>query len=164
MNIWHRPKMVVLVALVLLCLVGGAALFYLAHVRRPDHSASAGFPNPWRPTTNPHDPSCKSGCVEQGTYRMSHGPTVQSLVRPGTDDAVAQWGDCLQSVDDCLNKEGRDNLSKCVAASVCPQSCKDLFSRRAGNEHDRKRLFDTFEDIFIAPDAACAPREKEVTP
>jgi len=112
---------------------------------------------PWLEPTVPYDPTCAGGCdetpIELGHLR--DGFTLR--IDPNVDDAVAQWGDCVESMLVCL--EAGSSARACVAAAECPEICKDLFDARAIGVSDEARLLDHFESVFIEEGAACRPVE-----
>jgi hypothetical protein len=116
---------------------------------RPDAS-------PWRPATTPYDPACSTGCKEIKHVREHHGADLHMLVNPRVDDAIAQWGDCLQSFTDCVGAD-TTAITQCAARSACPASCRAAFASQAAGESDPRRLLDIFESIFVRDGAMCRP-------
>jgi hypothetical protein len=123
---------------------------------------SAGS-SPWAPATTSYDPACESGCVEKGVASGCHEPISDLLVDPKVDDAIAQWGDCLQSMADCI-EEKRKVVPQCVSESACPESCRSEFASRAGGETDSWKLLGILEGVFVVDGAMCRPVESEVQP
>jgi hypothetical protein len=132
-----------------LLILAGAGLLYYHYL---------AFPNPWKPVTNPHDPECKTGCVEFKQVRIPHGPRVKVYARPGTDDETAQWGDCLRSITSCVDSKGTGSLRQCVADSNCPLPCKSEFMAKAAAARDAESLFEILDKTFVQPGAFCLPR------
>lgn len=120
-----------------------------------------GFPNPWKPTTVPRDPTCATGCVEYGPINMTHGGPMKFYVQPDVDDALAQWADCVESMQACL-KRTDFAVSACMAEALCPRPCKDRYASIARAETDTDTLLDVFQEVFLDRDAVCAPRESVV--
>jgi hypothetical protein len=116
---------------------------------RPDAS-------PWRQTTTPYDPACSTGCKEIKHVRDHHGADLHMRVNPNVDDAIAQWGDCLQSFTDCVGKD-TTAIAQCVARSACPAPCRAAFASQAAGEGDPRRLLDIFESVFVRDGAMCRP-------
>jgi len=113
--------------------------------------------DPWLPPSVPYDPDCGSGCDESSIELGHLGPGFTLRVDPDVDDAVAQWGDCVESMLVCL--EGGNGARDCLATSQCPQICKELFDSRAVGVTDEERLLDVFETVMIEEGAACRPDE-----
>jgi len=112
--------------------------------------------SPWRPTTVPFDPECKTGCQEVMHVRDAHGADMTFMYNPKVDDAVAQWGDCVHSMLTCLN-DGKTDLLECVGKSACPEPCRRRFLDRVGGERDPLRVLGVFEAVFIVKGAECGP-------
>jgi hypothetical protein len=122
----------------------------------------------WKPATVPYSEGCKGGCKPVRTIGVAPGgpreknpaDAPQLVYNPRIDDAVAQWGDCLQSVMTCLKGAKEKNgaaVNACVARSQCPKDCKDHFAARTGDDEKTARtaLFSTFIDA----DAVCRPED-----
>lgn len=127
-------------------------------------------PDVWDETTVPFDPACAENCEDLGgVIDSSHGsPAMEFSYNPNVDDAVAQYGDCMQSVFQCIANAELDPFAEqsakagvartCVAQSICPPECKDRFANQAAGSPDA--VMSAFESTFIANDAWCLPRER----
>ena len=118
----------------------------------------------WRPTTVPWDPECRSGCVEVArTVPLAHsGAELRFRMNPAVDDPIAQWGDCLESVLSCLERDG-GRLAPCIDDAACPAECKAVFRTRAAGAADEDARADAFEAVFVDRAAPCRPAD-EVAP
>jgi len=127
-------------------------------------------PDVWAETTVPFDPACTENCEELGgVIDSAHGsPALEFSYNPNVDDAVAQYGDCMQSVFQCIADAELDPFADqsqkaavtrgCVAQSICPAECKDRFASEASGSP--AAVMTAFESTFIANDAWCLPRER----
>jgi hypothetical protein len=117
----------------------------------------------WRPATVPWDPECAAGCVDVGqTIPLPHsGAKLRLRMNPATDDPIAQWGDCLESVLGCFERDGA--LAPCVEAASCPAECKALFRERAAAAADEDARVTAFEAVLVERTAPCRPPQA-VTP
>ncbi|MCC6622531.1 MAG: hypothetical protein IT385_14800 [Deltaproteobacteria bacterium] len=118
----------------------------------------------WSPATVEHDPTCATGCVEVGRVPAGHHATQDFVFRvnPDVDDAVAQYGDCVESVLACL--EAGTDLRTCAARGDCPTSCKRDFAARARGLTDLVEIRTAFEAVFILRDAPCRPVDPHAPP
>jgi hypothetical protein len=82
-------------------------------------------------------------------------------MNPATDDPIAQWGDCLESVLACFERDG--TLAPCVEAASCPAECKALFRERAAVAVDEDARVSAFEAVLVDRTAPCRPPQA-VTP
>jgi hypothetical protein len=83
----------------------------------------------WRPTTIAYDPACAAGCEPFRAVAPAHNVAAAEAVavpmlafNPNVDDAIAQWGDCLESIIECVRQQPRNaalNVNGCVRLSVC---------------------------------------------
>jgi len=145
------------IALLLLAVVAALLFWYL---RKPDL---------WQETSVPYDPACTSDCIEAGSIGGAHGTKGATFYYdPAIDDAVAQWGDCVQSIFVCIEKGGDpaaslDEKAKvvrdCVAASACPAACTDRFAARAGTTPEGVQT--AFDALFLQKNAWCEPEGGE---
>jgi hypothetical protein len=112
----------------------------------------------WRPTTVPWDPECRTGCVAIArTAPLAHADAELLLrVNPAVDDPIAQWGDCLESILACLERDG-GRLAPCVDEAACPAECKALFRTQAAGATDEEARADAFEAVFVHRTAPCRP-------
>jgi hypothetical protein len=117
----------------------------------------------WSPTTVPFDPACTTSCPEIArSHPLAHSEAVLALrVNPAIDDPIAQWGDCLESVLDCFERDG--TLAPCIADAACPAECKALFQAQAAAAADEEARLDVFEAVFLERAAPCRPAD-EVAP
>lgn len=147
MNSWFKNKWL-WVSVILFLLIG---LFLL--LQKPA--------NPWKSATVAYDPECREGCEELGSVSLTHLGNVTVYVQPKVDDAIAQWGDCLDSVTQCVENRDltRDNIVTCVGVSICPSECKTVFSKKTQNTTQVDEIFDAFEQVFINDNAVCLPGE-----
>lgn len=115
----------------------------------------------WRPATVPFDPECRTGCTEVGrTAPLAH-TQMQLIIRanPAIDDPIAQWGDCLESVLGCFERDGA--LAPCVEQAACPAQCKALFRSRAAAAVDENGRVDAFDAVFVDRAAPCRPADED---
>tara|TARA_R110002096_G_scaffold51665_8_gene135041 strand:+ start:1115 stop:1639 length:525 start_codon:yes stop_codon:yes gene_type:complete len=123
----------------------------------------------WQAATTQFDPDCGDACrVVLDERPTGHGgsgdASMVMLTDPRLDDAIAQWGDCLDSVISCLDPEApgqsgpsASQLRQCVANSSCPAACRDRFAERSAG--DLEAAAAAFETLFLVEDAWCAPRD-----
>lgn len=151
-------------------LAGVAALFLLLILAwfafRP--AADRPLDDLWQPATAGFDPDCAEDCrvvMRQGPsdHDPSSGVTLEIVTDPRLDDAVAQWGDCLDSVLSCAAVDADADtdaravtLRACVARSQCPAACRERYAARSEGDLDAAAA--AFEAIFLEEDAWCAPR------
>ncbi len=119
-----------------------------------------GADTPWEEVTVPYDPLCED-CESLETTTLDHLGDIEILVSE-SDDALAQWGACVESIMDCADAGGSPEaaqtaLAGCVDSSSCPDVCKDAFEDEGGGA-------DGFERVFVAADGVCGIPEGEVTP
>jgi len=90
---------------------------------------------------------------------LTHFGDISLYVQPDVDDAIAQWGDCLDSVTRCIEDRGltSSNIVACVGESICPDTCKTTFSTEARGVSQVGAALDAFERVFINDGAACLP-------
>lgn len=164
----RRDRLLVLVILSLLLLLGLAVVLFLLGRDRPPNDL-------WAEASYVADPDCEAGSAEcpvfidplpvgHGGSAASSAPTLYAVTYPGLDDPIAQWGQCMDSVLSCLTplegapaEERAAGLHTCVAASACPQACRDRYAARAGT--DLATAHASFVEIFVEEDAWCAPRQ-----
>ncbi len=121
----------------------------------------------WKDAKVPYSVGCEGGCKPLRAFAPAHGgkhnkdaPPPQLVYNPRIDDAVAQWGDCLQSIMSCVIKLPRNDdkgMRNCVAASICPKECKERFAREAGSDMDASEK--AFYNVFTDKEAVCRPDE-----
>jgi hypothetical protein len=114
---------------------------------------------PWTPATVSYDPQCKKGCKELRSTSLTHLGNISLYVQPKVDDAIAQWGDCLDSVTQCIEDRGLTgpDIIACVEKSICPQACKVAFSAQARDAIQVNEALDAFERVFINDGGVCLP-------
>jgi hypothetical protein len=116
----------------------------------------------WQPTTVPFDPDCPNCEVLETSDTLPHlGVQITFLYDPAVDDPIAQWGDCLQSMLECL--QGGSGMSACAASATCPSECKTLYATRAPAGADELTLLEVFNGVYVNCGAPCRPIE-EVAP
>jgi hypothetical protein len=123
----------------------------------------------WQAATTRFDPDCGAECpVVLDQRPTGHGgsgdASMVMVTDPRLDDAIAQWGDCLDSVISCLDPAAAgasgpsaSRLRECVARSTCPVACRDRFAARSAG--DLEAAAAAFESLFLVEDAWCAPRD-----
>ncbi len=123
----------------------------------------------WQAATTQFDPDCSDECrVVLDERPTGHGgsgdASMMMLTDPRLDDAIAQWGDCLDTVISCLDPEAPGQtgpsaaqLRQCVARSTCPAACRERFASRSAG--DLEAAAAAFETLFLVEDAWCAPRD-----
>jgi len=116
---------------------------------------------PWKPTTVAYDPGCKKGCEELSSTSLTHLGDISIYVQPNVDDAIAQWGDCLDSVTQCVEDKDltRVNIAACVKESICPNACKVAFATEVRGANQVAEALDAFEQVFINDNTVCLPKE-----
>jgi hypothetical protein len=123
-------------------------------------------PNPgdigWRPTSVAYDPACETGCETVYEREVGHVGEVTVRANPDVDDAIAQWGDCLQSFISCM--DAQNDVASCNASSDCPAGCRERVSQKIAGVADVNEQMELYETVFIAPGAPCRPARPEVTP
>lgn len=123
----------------------------------------------WQPATVQFDPDCAEDCrVVLSERPTGHGgsgeATMEMVTDPRLDDAIAQWGDCLDTVMACLAADETEgdaaraaHLRQCVANSACPAACRERYARRSAG--DLEAAAAAFEALFLEEDSWCAPRQ-----
>ncbi len=114
-------------------------------------------PSPWQATTKAFDPDC-SDCpvvIEYSAQESAHGSSIQIKYDPTVDDEVAQWGNCVIQVLQCI--ENSSDLRPCIAIPECPASCQTAYQEAGGDSADLASQFDAFEAVFTDDDAPCLP-------
>ena len=155
----YRDRRVVAAVFAVLILALGAAgyVLFLAKPQKLDV---------WKPATVPYAESCATPGQCQIFRRTgpdggnaAPGQTPPALVyNPKVDDAVAQWSDCLQSIMTCVRAKPRGQkagVDACVAASVCPQPCKDRYQSASGGDFTSAQS--AVFGVFVEQDAVCRP-------
>jgi hypothetical protein len=114
----------------------------------------------WASTTVPFDPDC-ADCEElEETDLLPHLDSQATfLYNEAIDDPIAQWGDCLGSMLECLQADG--TVSACAAAAECPAECKALYTSRAPPGADEITLLEVVNGIYVNCGAPCRPLPEE---
>ena len=150
--------------LVLTCLIpflGVVACFSLFaygafDLSRPDH---------WKPGDQPYHADCTpTGCIKLGPVGAPGGDGSKAIAVLGYDpkinDRIAQWADCLQSVQICTDAHAgapEQVLPACVQQSQCPADCKDHF-RVTSAGLTGKPLLKAYLAMFSDKGGYCTPR------
>lgn len=136
-------------AVAVITLIVGAVFFLLTG--KPD--------SPWKAATVSYDPRCGQDCEKLGSTSLTHLGDISLYVQPKVDDAIAQWGDCLDSVTQCVENKDMTagHIISCVDKSICPKACKVAFSTESGDAKQVNEALDAFERVFINDDALCLP-------
>jgi len=129
-----------------------------------DETVTPETPSPWQPTTVPYDSKCEGECqkniLEIAEIETAHLRGVKIAVRPDINDAIAQLGDCLDSIMDCVDESGDvTQTTICVAQSQCPTSCKEAYAKQFNSNMSARQQLEGLDSIFLADSAICAPRE-----
>jgi len=144
------------------------AFIFISKEDKPGEIATAPeIPSPWQPTTVPYDSECVGECLKNiepiADIETAHLRGVKITVRPDINDAIAQLGDCLDTIMDCVDEKDDAKLTaSCVAQSQCPASCKDAYAKKFNLSMPAKAQLDGIESIFLSDGAICAPREAMV--
>jgi len=115
----------------------------------------------WQPTTIPFDPTC-ANCETIASGDYGHSGDLTLSYDPDVDDAIAQWGDCLESFRRCL--VGGGLALACSEQSICPESCRADFESRIGGLTELPAQIEAFEAVYIDDGAPCLPPADEVQP
>jgi len=117
--------------------------------------------NPWVPATVAYDSECSGDkCKPAGTVSLGHFGDVEFAIQPDVDDAVAQWGDCLDSLMACMEKDGTPG--DCVDRSTCPQACKQKYHESTPGDVEYLAGLDAIESLFVKEGAACRATEEQI--
>lgn len=145
----HR-RMVMIISGIFLLLALAAVFMYL---NKPQSL--------WAPTTMEYG-DCGDDCIDLGVHHFSHAGDLQFYYDKDVDDAVVQWGACLDSAISCIKagpKEDTGRISRCVAASSCPKSCKADYAGRVKPETSLKDQLASFQGVFLKEGSLCRPAE-----
>ena len=122
--------------------------------------------SPWKAATVTYDSKCEGECLNRlqtvAVLNTPHLKGVKILWRPDIDDAIAQVGDCLDSIMACMDEVGGDpsHTAECVTkAKKCPEQCKKAYADQFNASMTAERQMEGVEAIFLADDGVCAPRE-----
>jgi len=117
--------------------------------------------NPWQPATVTYDPSCSGDkCKPAGAVSLGHFGDVEFAIQPDVDDAIAQWGDCLDSLMACMKKDGKPG--DCVDRSICPQPCKQRYHESTPDDVEFLAGLDAIETLFVKNGAACRATAEQI--
>ena len=118
------------------------------------------------PATIPYKPECGPECKIFGTLQAGHGAPhgaeggLELRYDPSVNDAIAQWGDCLDSIFVCLNATADRTparVNDCVRDAKCPKECKDRYAARSVSTIEEAEA--AFFGIFVDKDAPCRPAD-----
>lgn len=120
-------------------------------------------PDIWAPATVPFDPECTENCEILREGAGAHGSSdpedkIEFKYNPAVDDDIAQYGDCLEGIVNCmtaLDVEDADGMRACVTNAPCPDLCKERFAEKASG--DAAAVEKAFYDLFIDPAGICVP-------
>ena len=155
-----RARTLLTVAVALLLAAGGWLAFTL--VGRDMGAPAPGKAALWKPPARPWQPD---HCERRPCRPLAAVPVGPSrlllLVDPELDDAVAQWGDCVDQFRSCvdgLQDPTAASVHACMAnATACPAPCREAFQRRAGDASDLAGLLTAFSEVYLDLDAPCLP-------
>ncbi len=147
-------------ALVLLLAVGGWLAF--TFVGRDRGTPVSERPALWKPPVRPWEPDHCERRPCRPLAALSVGPSdLVLLVDPELDDAVAQWGDCVDQFRSCVDRlqdPTAASVHACMAnATACPAPCREAFRRPAGDASDLAGLLAAFSEVYLDLDAPCLP-------
>ena len=146
----NRRSLIILVIVSLILLLGLATFLFL---RAPESI--------WTRTTMPYG-DCGDECIDLGSHNFAHAGEVRFYYDKDVDDAVVQWGHCLDSILTCVGKGSRGDsrlLANCVEVSACPQVCQRAFSQSLKSARTAQDRLDKFEEVFLKDGAQCKPEE-----
>ncbi|MDF0603746.1 hypothetical protein P1J78_23785 [Psychromarinibacter sp. C21-152] len=116
----------------------------------------------WAEATKPYQSECnREDCIEVVAPKPGHGggQTLQMVYDPDVDDAIAQWGDCLDEVLVCRRETGK-TLS-CVQEAACPAACINQFETAAANLADERERAQLFLVEFVEDGGFCVPNASD---
>lgn len=145
-----RRRSIVITLGVFLLLIVAAVFIYLS---KPE--------SPWVPATMEFG-DCGDDCVDLGSRNIAHAGDVRFYYDKDVDDAVVQWAECLESAISCIkegSKEDTTLITKCVAASACPTSCRADYAGRITPASDLKEQLSYFQQTFLTEGSLCRPTE-----
>ncbi|MDX8405742.1 MAG: hypothetical protein R8K50_06265 [Mariprofundus sp.] len=119
--------------------------------------------SPWKSTTVPYDSKCEGDCQkniqELADIETAHLRGVKIVVRPDVNDAIAQLGDCLDSIMECVDvKDDPSKTVVCVEESICPIECKIAYASTFNEGMTPEQQLDGVKKIFLADGGVCTPR------
>ena len=159
----QKKKLIAVGCIVFLLL--GITFVLVSNYEAPVETAKISEPpSPWQATTVPYGSECVGECLKNiepiAEIETAHLRGIKITVRPDINDAIAQLGDCLDTIMDCVDEKGDAKLTApCVAQSQCPASCKEAYAKRFNSSMPAKVQLDGIETIFLTEHAVCAPRE-----
>ncbi|MDX8390512.1 MAG: hypothetical protein R8M38_08485 [Mariprofundaceae bacterium] len=159
----NNKRFIVIGVIALLFIVIGF-IFFSKDEPPVENAKTPEIPSPWQPTTVPYDSECVGECLKNieklADIETSHLRGVKIVVRPDINDAIAQLGDCLDTIISCVDDKGDTALTTvCVAQSQCPKRCKDAYAKQFNAGMSGIQQMDGIETIFLDDRAICAPRE-----
>lgn len=113
--------------------------------------------SPWSEGTVAFDPSC-ADCTQLALAPMDHVGDVE-LYLTEADDALAQWGGCVEAILDCADAASDPGaaLQGCVESSPCPKACVKDFTAAGADAA-------AFQQTFLEAAGTCGvPGSTEVT-
>ena len=110
----------------------------------------------WKATTVPYDTPCGEHCEVVNEVKLAHfGLEVAIVHDPKVDDALSQWGTCLDSIFSCF-KETQD-LKACAAESTCPDPCKEQLATALADVDIVEAQVAALDAVMIDDGAVCRP-------
>jgi len=146
----HR-RMVMIISGIFLLLALAAVFMYL---NKPQSL--------WAPTTMEYG-DCGDDCIDLGVHHFSHAGDLQFYYDKDVDDAVVQWGACLDSAISCIKagpKEDTGRISRCVAASSCPNPVRRTMPVGSSLKPALKTSWPLFKGCFSRR-GPCVVRQSE---
>jgi len=110
----------------------------------------------WKEATVKPSPDCKD-CIKIKSS-VAHAGEIESTFYPLLDDAIAQWGDCMESILSCV--EADKSPPACVEESKCPAECLGLYRQKVQGVATKGEQLQLILSIFNDEDAPCLPKEE----
>jgi len=159
-----QQKKIIITGCIAFLLVAIAFAFLSKDETPVEPSKAPEIPSPWQPTTVPYDSKCEGECLKNiqpiADIENAHLRGVKIVMRPDINDAIAQLGDCLDTIMDCVDEKADTNqTASCVAQSQCPAVCKEAYAKQFNASMPDKAQLEGLETIFLSDQALCAPRE-----
>jgi len=122
--------------------------------------------SPWKLPTVSYTSECDDDCLENlpvlSQIETSHLRGIKILFRPDVDDELAQLGDCLDSIMNCIDEEGDPGKTfSCVEKSLCPEPCKIAYSKEFNKNMSPEEQLRGIEKVFFEDGSICVPKERE---
>ena len=113
----------------------------------------------WSPTTEAFSLDCGNDCqTVRAEQQGRHGVQIPLVYNPAVDDPVAQWGDCVASVIQCVETDQAP--ASCIRNSACPANCLAALEQQVPDDANEQAALDAFEALFIRPGASCRPEPR----